>query len=215
MKGPVLVINPNSDIRVTAEIDRAIDFARGCIGHAFECLTIDSSPLTISTDKDVELAGEKVINIVSDRSDAAAVIIACFSDPGLEQARAICKAPVIGIQQAAVLTAIATTGNFGVIALSPKSINRHIAIYRQLGLDGCFAGEIGLSNVSALDAGKSEDAFRESIEVGNQLIQQGATSIVLGCAGFSPRRAALEYELGVPVIDPIRAAAAMILGQLS
>ena len=39
----------------------------------------------------------------------------------------------------------------------------------------------------------------------------GADTIVLGCAGMARHRAPLEAELGIPVIDPTQAAVAMSL----
>ena len=42
----------------------------------------------------------------------------------------------------------------------------------------------------------------------------GADVVVLGCAGMATHRAALEAELGVPVVDPVAAAVGTALGLL-
>ncbi|MEM7176704.1 MAG: aspartate/glutamate racemase family protein [Pseudomonadota bacterium] len=211
MPGPILFINPNSDTRVTGSIAEAARFDdRANERLSLEFLTIASAPRTISTDQDVREASDKVCDIVRSRPDAAGFVIACFSDPGLEAAQALTRVPVIGIQRASVAAAIAIAGKFGVIALSDRSIPRHKAEYAKLGVSGHLAAEVGLSDVSALAAGTSEAAFQESLGAGRTLIDRGARSIVLGCAGFSPRRAALQARLGVPVIDPVKAASAMV-----
>jgi Asp/Glu/hydantoin racemase len=75
-----------------------------------------------------------------------------------------------------------------------------------MGLIERMVGEIGLSGVSALEAGSSQLAFNEAVDVGCHLVSMGARCIVLGCAGFSPRRQELEFAIGIPVIDPVQAA---------
>ncbi|WYK06675.1 hypothetical protein DWF04_017720 [Cereibacter sphaeroides f. sp. denitrificans] len=40
----------------------------------------------------------------------------------------------------------------------------------------------------------------------------GAGALVPGCAGFAPRRAQLERDLGIAVVDPVLAAAGMAMG---
>jgi len=51
------------------------------------------------------------------------------------------------------------------------------------------------------------------IEVGRALKEQdGAGAVVMGCAGMARLRMPLEQALGIPVVDPTQAAAAMALG---
>ncbi|WP_368484321.1 aspartate/glutamate racemase family protein [Pseudooceanicola sp. HF7] len=38
---------------------------------------------------------------------------------------------------------------------------------------------------------------------------------MLGCAGMAPIRGRLERDIGVPIIDPVTAAAVMALGAVS
>jgi Asp/Glu/hydantoin racemase len=54
------------------------------------------------------------------------------------------------------------------------------------------------------------------IDVGRALREQdGAMSIVMGCAGMARHRKPLEEALGIPVIDPTQAAVAMAVGTLA
>jgi allantoin racemase len=51
------------------------------------------------------------------------------------------------------------------------------------------------------------------IEIGGELkIEDGANTIVMGCAGMARHRDALEQALGIAVIDPTQAAVTMALG---
>lgn len=210
--GPILVINPNSSCGVTEGIRTALAPYALPGGPAFECIEIAESPATIASAEDVARSGIRLSEIAAARSDASAIVIACFSDPGLELLRSQTSRPVIGIQEAGILTAMARADLFGIIALSPRSIPRHRLRIRQMGVEARLAGEIGLSGVSALDAGTSDAVLEETLAAGHALVAQGAGAIILGCAGFAPRRRRLEAELGVPVIDPVQAAAVIALG---
>jgi allantoin racemase len=187
--GPIIIVNPNSCHAVTEAALKALAPFRLLNGPDYEGLTITRGPATISTDR-----------------DASAFVIACFSDPGLDLLRDLVPQPIFGLQEAAVLTAMGRADRFGVIALSSGSVYRHVTRLRRMGLIERMVGEIGLSGVSALEAGSSQLAFNEAVDVGRHLVSMGARCIVLGCAGFSPRRKELEFAIGVPVIDPVQAA---------
>ena len=210
--GPILVINPNSSRRVTEGLALALRPYALPDGPAFECLDIPESPATIASEDDVARCGLRLAELAQGRPDASAVVIACFSDPGLDLARSLLPIPVIGIQQAGILTAMARADRFGIIALSPTSVERHMRRMRGMGVLDRLAAEEPLSGVSAEDAGHSEAVYAETLAAGHRLVAQGAGAIILGCAGFAPRRAALEAALKVPVIDPVQAAAVIALG---
>lgn len=210
--GPILVINPNSSLRVTEGLADALRPYALPGGPAFECLRIPESPATIATEEDVARCGLRLVELAQGRPDASAVVFACFSDPGLDLGRSLLPVPVIGIQEAGILTAMARADRFGIIALSPRSVARHMRRMRQMGVLERLAAEEPLSGISAEDAGHSDAVFEETLAAGHRLVMQGAGAIVLGCAGFAPRRRALEAALRAPVIDPVQAAAVMALG---
>ncbi|MBT0958456.1 Asp/Glu/hydantoin racemase [Alphaproteobacteria bacterium KMM 3653] len=211
-QGPIVIINPNSSEKVTEEIARAVAPFRLSGGPAFECIGIAKGPATISTMKDSSEAALNVAEIVQARPDASAFVVACFSDPGVDLCRTLVRQPVIGYQEAGILSAMGQADLFGIIALGPASVARHRLRIRQMGVEARLAAELPLSNVSAEDAGQSDAVFEQTLEVGAKLRDAGAGAIVLGCAGFSPRRRALEQALGVRIVDPVTAAAAMALG---
>ena len=52
--------------------------------------------------------------------------------------------------------------------------------------------------------------LQKIIDTGRQLIEDdGAETLILGCAGLALHRKAAQLELGVPVIDPVQAAVKM------
>ena len=140
-------------------------------------------------------------------------MIACYSDPGVEACREARRAPVFGIQEAGVLSAMARADLFGVIAISSAAIVRHRRFMRRMGvLDRC-AGDLAL-DMSVDETARGEGTFARLEEVGAALADRGAGALVLGCAGMARHRAPLESALGLPVIDPTQAAVTMALGAL-
>jgi allantoin racemase len=119
--------------------------------------------------------------------------------------------PVFGIAECGVLTALARTERFGVIAILQRSIARHMRYLRQMGLTDRLAGERPLELSVAESA--SEKTLPRMIEVGRALKDEdGASAIVMGCAGMARHRKPLEDALGIPVIDPTQAAVTMAIG---
>lgn len=209
--GRIVIANPNSSASVTALIAETLAGFAGPKAPDFSFLTLAESPATIVTDADVTLAGARLNQRLAGLAPPAALVIACFSDPGLVAARAQLPCPVIGIQEAAVLTALGLAPRFGIIALSQAPIARHRRKLAAMGVLDRLALEVGLSGVSAHDAGHREDLYPEILAAGRALQDAGAGAVVLGCAGFGSRRARLEADLGLPVIDPVLAGAAMAL----
>jgi allantoin racemase len=214
----ILVINPNATQAVTDGISVAVEPLRAA-GVAIDCVTLSDGPPGIESDAHVAEAALSVrARIVEDGQEEAgganAYVIACFSDPSLTIAREATAKPVIGISEAAYLTAPTRGERFGVISILPTSIPRHLRYIRQMGLMDRFAGDraIGMG-VTALGDAEKASALME--ETGHALIEKdGADVLILGCAGMATQRAVLEARLGVPVIEPCQAGVAMALGRV-
>ncbi|MBE9639987.1 aspartate/glutamate racemase family protein [Salipiger mangrovisoli] len=210
--GPILIINPNSAASVTRGIREAIAHLAPANGPAFEVTDLPASPATIMTAEDVARAGLGFAAAAQARPDAAAYVSACFSDPGVELTRTLVKQPVIGVQEAGILTAMARADLFGIIALAPGSVARHRLRIRAMGVESRLAAELALPGVSAEASGRDPEVYGMCVTLGRELAQKGAGAVVLGCAGMAPIRARLERDIGIAVIDPVQAAAAMALG---
>lgn len=211
MTAPILVVNPNSDADVTAGLSAALDPFRRPGGPAIECLTLAEGPFGIETQRDADMVIAPLLRLVESRPDAAAVVIACYSDPGLEACRAVARAPVFGIQECGVATALARADRFGVVAIADASIGRHRRAMRRMGVLDRLAGERAL-NMSVAESARGPRSLERLRAIGGLLIEDGAETLILGCAGMARHRAPLEAALGAPVIDPTQAAVAMALG---
>jgi allantoin racemase len=207
----ILVINPNSNEVVTRGLSDALDALRFADGPEIVCRTLESGPIGIETQLDIESVTLPLRELVTS-TVAAAYVIACYSDPGLQVCREATRKPVFGINEAGVLTALARGERFGVIAIKQRSIRRHIRYLRQMGLLERLAGERSL-DMSVAETASGERTLEKMIEVGRELRDlDGAEVVVMGCAGMARHRAHLEAALGVPVIDPTQAAVTMAMG---
>lgn len=208
----IRVINPNSNPAVTAGLAEAL--APFAIAGRVEirCETLEDGPFGIESQRDVESVTLPLVSRMRERP-ADAFVIACYSDPGLALARAEIAAPVFGIQESAMTTALTRGDRFGVIAIAEASIPRHLRAIRAAGLESRLAAEraLGLSVAESGDAG----VFGRLETVGRALCDEdGADVVILGCAGMAPHRARLEAALARPVIEPTQAAASHALGTL-
>ncbi|MDX1435013.1 MAG: aspartate/glutamate racemase family protein [Gammaproteobacteria bacterium] len=216
MAGParaIVVLNPNSSESVTAALDRTLEPLRLAGGPAIECATLSGTPPAIESDADVASVVAPTCAFVRARAaDAAAFVIACFSDPGLAEARRVTRAPVFGMAECGLLTALARGDRFGVVSILAESLPRHMAAYRRLGIEHRLAADlpVGLGVLELADHGRALTAMRE---VGTRLRDEhGADVIVLGCAGMAALRDEIEASVGIPVVEPVVAAVAMALG---
>lgn len=212
MTDRIIVINPNATHAVTAAIDAALGPWRMAGGPSIECVTLLEGPPGIETQAHVEQVVQPICRLVRAREDAAAFVIACFSDPGLHAAREATTRPVLGIAECGLLTALTQGERVGIIAILRTSLARHLRYVRQLGLATRFAGDVplGLGVVELADEART---FERMVAVGKRLRDEhGADVLVLGCAGMAQYRKALAGELGIPVVDPTQAAVTMAIG---
>lgn len=209
----LVVINPNSSQAVTDGIDVAVDPLRN-FGIPIRCLTLAEGPPGIESQRQADLTIAPMLDLAAAQKDAAGYVIACFGDPGLHALRDQTSLPVIGIQEAAVMTALTLGQRFGVIAILPRSIPRHLRSFGAMGVLDRLAGDraLGLGVADLADPKKSLDTM---ISTGKRLRDDdGANVLIMGCAGMARYRAPLERATGLPVVEPTQAATNMALGQI-
>lgn len=215
MSLPVLVINPNSNDEVTASIDRALDPLRSNDAPPIRCITLKDGPFGIESQRDADVAAVCVGGAVEEQVDhAAAIVIACYSDPGLGAAREITSKPVFGIAETGLATAIMLGGRVGVVSILKKSVDRHWSYARALGLDRRIVADLPV-NLSVAELADEASVASKMLDVGRRLRDDhNANVIVLGCAGMARYRERMEAELEISVIDPTQAAVAAALSAL-
>ncbi len=208
---PIVVINPNSNEAVTAGLDDALQGFRFPGGPGIECLTLAEGPFGIESQLQSDQVILPLVRLMESRADASAFVIACYSDPGIDACRAAASAPIFGIQESGLLTAMSRGDRVGVIAIAASSIARHRRYQRRMGVLDRVVAERPL-DMTVDQSARGDLAFERLTEIGHQLIGDGVDAVVLGCAGMARHRQPLERALGVPVVEPTQAAVALALG---
>ncbi|RDI52565.1 aspartate/glutamate racemase family protein [Microvirga subterranea] len=211
----IYVINPNSSETVTRGIDAAIAPLRSADGPKIACLALSEGPPGIQSQRDVDGVVAPLLRKATELEDhAAAFVIACFSDPGLHALREQSRRPVLGIAECGVLTALTLGQRFGVIAILPTSIPRHLRYFGAMGVTQRLAGDLAIG-LGVAELADDERTFGRMVQVGQALRDtHGADVLVMGCAGMARFRASLEQAVGVPVVEPTQAAVVMAVGRV-
>ncbi len=202
----ILIINPNTTASMTAKIEAAAVAAAG------ESTTIIATqphggPASIEGYYDEAFAVPGVIAQIRAHANADAVIIACFDDTGLDAARCITAAPVLGIGEAAFHLAAMVASKFSVITTLPRCIAALEHNLHKYGLASRCA-KVRAADVPVLDLEDpaSEARAQISAQIRRALAEDGADAIVLGCAGMADLAQSLGHEHGVPVLDGVACA---------
>ena len=144
---------------------------------------------------------------------ADAHVIACFDDTGLDAARALADAPVIGIGEAGFHAATLLAHRFAVVTTLSRSVPVLEDNLLRYGLARrCARVRAADVPVLELDDPASNARARIGAAIARALDEDGAEAIVLGCAGMADLAASLSAEFGVPVIDGVAAAVVMAEG---
>ena len=138
-------------------------------------------------------------------------MIACFDDTGLDAARCVLDAPVVGIGEAACRMATLLAARFSVITTLSRSVSPIEHNLVKYGLASRCA-RVRAAEVAVLELeDAASDAYAHiSNEIRTALKEDRAEAIVLGCAGMTDLAARLSKEHGVPVIDGVSAAVKLI-----
>ena len=214
MAARIVIVNPNSTVAVTEGINAAVADLRRPEGPVIDCVTLEEGPPGIETQAHIDGVIAPLLARL-EREAADAEIIACFSDPGLKAARAGSDRPVFGIAESGFRKALTLGKRFGILAILEASTHRHRRYVEALGLSESFAESRPL-DLGVLELQDRDRTFSRMLEVGRDLRDRdGADVLVLGCAGMPQYRDELESELGLPVVEPCRAAAAEAIAALS
>lgn len=216
MNKAIVVLNPNSSQSVTDALSESLEPLRFSGGPEIRCVTLPQGPPAIETDEQVAAVAGPVCDYFREhQKDSGAFVIACFSDPGLQQARAQSARPVFGMAQCGLLAALAHGRRFGIISILETSLARHLNYIRGLGIEERLAGDLPLG-LGVLELQNHAVTLDRMSTVGARLRDEhGADVIVMGCAGMAVLRQRLQDNLGVPIIEPVQAAVSMAMGAVA
>jgi allantoin racemase len=203
----LLFVNPNITESIT---DVMMEEAKRSIAPATTLVPATARFGTLYIENSVEaaIAAHAVLEAIAEKVDGCdAVIVAAFGDPGVRAAKEMVDVPVVGVSEAAYLTAWTLGRRYSVVCMTP----RHRVWYRECaeehGLDGRLASVRPLP-VTVTDVTKARDQFRELLiaECLKAVEEDGAEVIVLGGGPLAGLARTFRDSVPVPVLDPVECA---------
>ncbi|MCM5570598.1 aspartate/glutamate racemase family protein [Burkholderiaceae bacterium FT117] len=211
----IVVVNPNT----TASMTRAIGETAARVAAAgtdIVAVNPADGPASIEGFYDEAFAVPGLLREIArfERdAPADAYVVACFDDTGLEAARCLARAPVVGIGEAAFHMASLLAARFSVITTLGRSV---VALEHNLSKYGlssrCARVRAAEVPVLSLEQPGSPARARIDAEIARALSEDRAEAIVLGCAGMTSLAASLSTTHGVPVLDGVAAAVKLAEG---
>jgi allantoin racemase len=145
---------------------------------------------------------EKTVN--AEREGFDAVVIGCFYDPGLREARELVEIPVVGVCEASLhVASMLSAGKFSVLVGRRKWIPKMAGNASNYGFDNRIASwrVLDLTVPDMHDLEKTQAAILR--EARGAVEEDMAECVVLGCTGMAGQAMMAQEEYGVPVLDPV------------
>ncbi len=203
------VINPNTDESDTDAMTSAIRDALPPPAQVTGYTAV-RGPQSIESAVDEAFAAAEVVRIVQEHLDHDGYLIGCFSDPGLDAARELTTAPVIGISEAAYCSAAMVAKRFAVITTLTRGRPEVEDAISRAGMRERCVGVLALGIPVAEQGAEFPDTTAAIISLGERAVNTlGAEAIVLGCGGMSDIESAVQTALGVPATNGVVVGALM------
>ena len=168
---------------------------------------IPNQPYGIHDDVTEEAAIPKIVALAKqiEADGAAAILISCAADPGVEQARAAVKIPVLGAGTCAAAVAMALGRRVGVLNLTghtPASPASVLGTRQTMEI-----APLGVENTTDLMTPSGEAAAVQAL----QKLAANCDVVMLACTGFATIHFAekMRSHVSIPIVDAVEASGAM------
>jgi allantoin racemase len=210
-----MVINPNT---TTAMTDGVVEAAQrvAAPGTVIVGGTPESGVVSVESNVDEVWGTVGVLELVEagERARVDAFVVACFGDTGVPAARELATVPVVGMTEAALMTATLLGARSAVITMPRRTREMALRVVRDLGLENrCAVRAVDVPVAEV--AGGSTHLLDLFVAEGRTALAEDAEVIVLGCAGLADLVQPLQAALGVPVVEGVAAAVTMAEGLLA
>ena len=170
----------------------------------FEIIHLQHGPEAIQSEYNEARAAGHVLPLAQGAGDAGcrAVIIWCFSDPGLAAAREITRLPVLGIGETSQVFALMAADRIGIITTLDHSVNR---IKRKIAARGLTTRIpiVRPLNIPVLEYDDDEKVSAGILETARLMMEKDRVeALILGCGALVGMRERLEERFALPVIEP-------------
>ena len=211
----ILLVNGNTTVAMTETL---VATARGVAapGTEIASATATFGSAIVSHRAEEAIAGHAILKAVADHDEAFdGVLIGVSTDPALGALRALLPVPVVGMTEAALLTACMLGARFGLVTFSLASAPGYREAVERYGLVSRLAGLRTIDLPLAEAYAKREELTEAIVEVAGALVESdGAEVLILAGAAAAGLPVLLQPHVPVPLLDGIvcgvRLAEAMI-----
>lgn len=204
----ILLLNPNTTQAVTERLAAA---ARAVAAPTSVLLprTAPRGFPYISSRAEAQVAGAVLLEMLAVEAEPFdCAIIAAFGDPGLHAARELFDTPVIGMSEAAMLTACMLGSRFALVTFAAALTPWYEDCVAMHGLSGRCAAIRSLSDAFRDIRDVQEEKEEALVELARRTVEEnGAEAIILAGAPLAGLAGKVKDRIPVPVVD--QAAAAM------
>jgi Asp/Glu/hydantoin racemase len=203
----ILLVNPNISDAIT---DIMAVEARRSASRETEILTATArfGALYVENRVEAAIASHAVLEALAERRrDADAAIIAAFGDPGLAAAKELVDIPVVGVSEAAFLTAWSLGRRYSIVCLTRRLRTWYIECAVEHGLAG------RLASVRAIDV-PFADITRAKDDVAEALValalravdEDDAEVVIVGGGPIAGLARDIAPRIPVPTLDGVSCA---------
>jgi allantoin racemase len=194
------------------EVARRREFLRArAPGIDVDVRSLAGGPASIESEWEAALVVPEICEAVQRAQGDGfhAVIVGCFSDPGLAALRELVTIPIVGPGSAAIHVAAQLGTRITVISPLEGRQGSVAARFRALGV-GDLLASVRSVGMAVLDVARQREAVLERLEaIGKSAVRDDhADVLVLGCMsmGFLGITDELTKRLELPVVNPVTAA---------
>ena len=203
----ILLYNPNTSESITKTL---YDTAKLVVseGTSLIPMTAEKGFPYISTKPEALITGTTVLETIAKyESEYDAVIIAAFGDPGLIAARELFNIPIIGLGEAAMLSACLFGKKFSIISFTNAMSSWYEESVEVLGLQPRYAGfraiegvVLSIDQIQSLQKDALINSAKKAVDI------DGGDVIIFAGAPLSGFKKIVQSEISVPIIDCAEAA---------
>jgi len=203
----LLLINPNISQSVSDLIEAE---ARRAAAPGTE-VTVMTAPFGVAY---IETRFESLIGAYATAQlagehghDFDAVVVAAFGDPGIDGLREAMDIPVVGLTEAALMSACLLGKRFSIVAISRRITAWYREVVQANGLEGRLASirclDTPLRSIGAVQQDHSE-ALRALCQAA--IDEDGADVIIIAGAPLAGLARSIKDQIPVPVVDGVSSA---------
>ncbi|MEJ1160146.1 aspartate/glutamate racemase family protein [Prosthecomicrobium sp. N25] len=208
----ILVLNANTTAFVT---ERAAAEARRVASSGTEILPVtgDFGAAVMASRVECAIGEHAAVTLAARHAGGTdGVLIAVSYDTGLEALREMLPVPVLGMTEAALLTACTLGARIGLVCFGARVQPLYAERVRRYGLESRIAAWTVLETTAPYSPGDTTALDADLVAAAAGLVVQGAEAVILLGAVMAGASRRIEDRVPVPVLDGIRAGLPLLEG---